>query len=407
MINFTSRSFIPAAQSVAKVAPGADASTDSSKTAAAAPAPAANQGSAKSGGNQSFQSLLNAQADGGGAAQTQNPLLAELPAAAVSDDDTVQTTALGGRGRTSAKSEDPAAAPAPVDLASLIGAAAGQAILPPAPVTVQRPGTAVPTGVTGATPAKTPLMAALAAGADASAQEADAAAERAVDDEKSSLANATALNGEPRTKAQTSVDPATLSSAQQAPRDVDTAPQPRLERVDTAFAVQNAALSHVAMPVAENHAPSAPAVAPSISTPVGAEGWDQALGQRVVWMVAQRNPTAEIHVNPPNLGPVSVTVNVDNNTANATFVAAHAATRDAINDAMPHLKEMLAGSGITLGQVTVSAESFSHGGGANAQQAHVPRNGNMTAATGSDAAAVLVSPVRTVPAPQGLVDTFA
>jgi flagellar hook-length control protein FliK len=124
-------------------------------------------------------------------------------------------------------------------------------------------------------------------------------------------------------------------------------------------------------------------------------------------MVAQRNPTAEIHVNPPNLGPVSVTVNVDNNTASATFVAAHAATRDAINDAMPRLKEMLAGSGISLGQVTVSAESFSHGGGANAQQAYVPRDNSATGSVPPGAAAPLVSPVKTVAAPQGLVDTFA
>jgi flagellar hook-length control protein FliK len=110
---------------------------------------------------------------------------------------------------------------------------------------------------------------------------------------------------------------------------------------------------------------------------------------------------------PPNLGPVSVTVNVDNNTATATFVAAHAATRDAINEAMPRLKEMLADSGIALGQVTVSAESFSQGGGSSAQQAYVARDNGATGAASTVAGAPLVPPVRTPPAPQGLVDTFA
>src|ERR1700685_2371073 len=105
MINFSSRSFIAPAQSMTKAAPATDAATDSSKTAAAPAAPTASQGSAKSSANQSFQSLLNAQADGGSGAQAQNPLLAQLPSQVDGDDDSLQTAAPGGRGRTSAKSE--------------------------------------------------------------------------------------------------------------------------------------------------------------------------------------------------------------------------------------------------------------------------------------------------------------
>jgi flagellar hook-length control protein FliK len=256
------------------------------------------------------------------------------------------------------------------------------------------------------------LAAALAAGVEVSAHAADATTVRApADNETTPVGGATAMPGESGAKPQPTVDPTALAVTQQNTSDADAAPLVppiRLERLDTAFATQNVTLPHVAMPaVTDNHAPSAPAVASGISTPVGAEGWDQALGQRVVWMVAQRNPTAEIHVNPPNLGPLSVTVNVDNNTANATFVAAHAATRDAINEALPRLKEMLADSGIALGQVTVNAESFSHGGGSGAQQAYVPREHGVSGAAAPSAAGPLVSPVKTSSAPIGLVDTFA
>jgi flagellar hook-length control protein FliK len=411
MINFTSRSFIAPAQSVTKTAPATDAATDSSKTAAAPAAPAASQGSAKSSGNQSFQSLLNAQTGGGSGAQTQAPLLSELPAQVGSDEDTMQSTAPGGHGRISAKSEvPPTTTPTPVDLASLIGAATGQAIGPPPPA-APRAGTTVPVVVTGGTSVITPLTAALAASADASTQATDVTADRRPDDEKLPVAGANALAGETKAKLQATPDPTTLTGAQQAAAEavpVAAATQPKLEQLESAFAAQNAAPTHGAMPaVADNHGTSTPVAAPSISTPVGAEGWDQALGQRVVWMVAQRNPVAEIHVNPPNLGPLTVKVDVADNTMNATFVAAHAATRDAINDAMPHLKEMLANSGIALGQVTVSAESFSQGGGASTRQAYVPRDANATASTQPDAGAPLVTPVRTGPAPQGLVDTFA
>jgi len=152
---------------------------------------------------------------------------------------------------------------------------------------------------------------------------------------------------------------------------------------------------------------AAPVAAASIAVPVGAEGWDQALGQQVVWMVSQKNSTAEIHVNPPDLGPLSVTVAVNNNTASTTFVAAHAATRDAIADAMPRLKEMLAESGIALGQVTVSAESFSQGGSGAGQPHFAARDPGVGSAGATLPAAGLVSQVTSVRTAQGLVDTFA
>jgi flagellar hook-length control protein FliK len=67
---------------------------------------------------------------------------------------------------------------------------------------------------------------------------------------------------------------------------------------------------------------------------------------------------AELHLNPPELGPLQITLTLSNDQASAQFVSQHAAVREAIETAMPRLREMLAEGGITLGNANVSAESF-------------------------------------------------
>ena len=95
----------------------------------------------------------------------------------------------------------------------------------------------------------------------------------------------------------------------------------------------------------------------AISAPVGSPAWDTGLGEQMVWMSAQKNHVAELHLNPPDLGPLQITLTVNNDQASAQFVSHHAAVREAIEAALPRLKEMLADAGITLGNATVSADS--------------------------------------------------
>ncbi|MFN7085461.1 MAG: flagellar hook-length control protein FliK [Burkholderiales bacterium] len=99
---------------------------------------------------------------------------------------------------------------------------------------------------------------------------------------------------------------------------------------------------------------------------VGAPGWDGALAQKVVWLVGERQQTAQLHLNPPQLGPLEVRVSVtpadQNAVANAQFASPHAAVREALEAAMPRLREILAESGITLGNATVGNGSFQQQG---------------------------------------------
>ncbi|HWR87873.1 MAG TPA: flagellar hook-length control protein FliK [Acidiferrobacterales bacterium] len=103
---------------------------------------------------------------------------------------------------------------------------------------------------------------------------------------------------------------------------------------------------------------SAPAGAPvpgaSITVPFGQAGWGQAFGNQVVWAVNQGMPAAELHLSPPDLGPMSVRISMDQDQASIAFSSSHAMVREAIEAALPRLRDMLGSQGITLADVNVS-----------------------------------------------------
>ena len=77
----------------------------------------------------------------------------------------------------------------------------------------------------------------------------------------------------------------------------------------------------------------------------------------VVWITGQQVQAAEIHIEPPQLGPIEVRVSITNDQANLLFNAPHAVARDAIQMSLPRLQEMLIESGLTLGNVSVGAHN--------------------------------------------------
>ncbi|WP_341249645.1 flagellar hook-length control protein FliK, partial [Cupriavidus pauculus] len=115
-------------------------------------------------------------------------------------------------------------------------------------------------------------------------------------------------------------------------------------------------------------AATAAATRPVIAPNVGDSQWSQALGQQMVRMSTQGNQTAELDLNPPNLGPLKVVLNVVNDQAQAQFVSPHQAVRAAVEAALPHLRTSMAEAGIQLGQASVGADSFAQAGNGGQQQ---------------------------------------
>lgn len=94
-----------------------------------------------------------------------------------------------------------------------------------------------------------------------------------------------------------------------------------------------------------------------VETPVGASGWNDNVGEKLVWMVGRQEQRAELVLNPPQLGRVEVSLSMNGDQVNAQFVSANPAVRDALEAALPRLREMLADSGVSLGQTQVGSES--------------------------------------------------
>lgn len=135
---------------------------------------------------------------------------------------------------------------------------------------------------------------------------------------------------------------------------------------------QNAAIQ-MAQVVAPRQDVSQVTQSNTITPQVGSSEWGSALGDKVSWMASQGTQVAELHLNPPNLGPLEVrlTMNGDQQ-ASVMFISNQPAVREAIETAMPRLREMLADSGIMLGNSMVGAESFQQ---QQQQQAHSQRAG--------------------------------
>lgn len=114
----------------------------------------------------------------------------------------------------------------------------------------------------------------------------------------------------------------------------------------------------VAAPVAASPTspvPGSGAAAPTLTVdvPMGQKGWNDAIGEKVSWMFQSNQSNAQVRLNPAHLGPMEVRVAMSNDQANVTFTVQHPATAEQLESALPRLREMLAESGLQLGQFDV------------------------------------------------------
>jgi flagellar hook-length control protein FliK len=146
-----------------------------------------------------------------------------------------------------------------------------------------------------------------------------------------------------------------------------------------------------------------------VATPVHSPNWSAEVGQRVVWMARNNVQEAQLSVNPPHLGPIEITLSLKDDAATARFFSPHAEVREILEQALPRLREMLAGAGVQLGQSDVGAQSqqafqqFSgrHPGAGNGQASFSEEHPSLHGLNAVKQTAV----VRTLTG-NGLVDTF-
>jgi flagellar hook-length control protein FliK len=139
-----------------------------------------------------------------------------------------------------------------------------------------------------------------------------------------------------------------------------------------------------------------------VAAPVKSPDFAQALSQQVVWMADKDAQIAQLRINPPELGPVEVRLQISGDEAVVQFASAQAEVRSAIEAALTRLRESMAEAGIQLGDASVSAESFRERG---TDQSGTERSGYRNDAQPAEPAwtpTAIATGVR-----RGLVDLFA
>ncbi|WP_166260860.1 flagellar hook-length control protein FliK [Marinobacter salicampi] len=103
--------------------------------------------------------------------------------------------------------------------------------------------------------------------------------------------------------------------------------------------------------------------ATSIELPVGHAQWGDKLVGKLTWLTSQKMSVAEIHLTPPDMGPMEVRVQVQNDQANVTVHAANPAVRDQLELHSHRLRDMLQGQGLDLQSFDVTDSSDQASGG--------------------------------------------
>lgn len=140
-----------------------------------------------------------------------------------------------------------------------------------------------------------------------------------------------------------------------------------------------------------------------ISQPLTHARWDQAISQRVLWMAQDKLQSASLTLNPPQLGPLQVILQIENQQASVQFLTASAQVQQALQDAIPVLREMLGQSGIQLGQADVGSGRYSGKGtpfGTSRARAEDDRDAEISPQKGT-------RPVRPMFSGRGLINLFA
>lgn len=152
----------------------------------------------------------------------------------------------------------------------------------------------------------------------------------------------------------------------------------------------------------------APHVA-TVDAPVGSPRFTDETAQHVTWMAKNGIGEAEIRIKPAELGPISVRIEVNQNEAVINFAVTQPETRAAVQDSLHRLQEMLAESGISLGEANVGGQGFTQqsgdGGNGIGTRNRVTFGAGNGGADGGDAPGA--APRLRAAEARGLVDTFA
>jgi flagellar hook-length control protein FliK len=142
----------------------------------------------------------------------------------------------------------------------------------------------------------------------------------------------------------------------------------KLAAADTSSAVSSAdvAISSMALQVEAGRAQASAAYTANVAQPAmqGSlnmlqPSWGEAIVQRVMWLSAQGLKSAEIALDPPELGALQVRISTQHDQAAVSFTSPNAQVRESLDQNMPRLREMLDQQGLSLADSSVADQGRS------------------------------------------------
>jgi flagellar hook-length control protein FliK len=95
----------------------------------------------------------------------------------------------------------------------------------------------------------------------------------------------------------------------------------------------------------------------SVDVPVGQAEWGDKVMGKLTWLTANKLSVAEIHLTPPDMGPMEVRVQVQQDQTSITVHAANPAVRDQLELHSHRLRDMLGEQGLNLEKFDVADSS--------------------------------------------------
>ncbi|WP_263139291.1 flagellar hook-length control protein FliK [Pseudomonas sp. RIT-PI-AD] len=164
----------------------------------------------------------------------------------------------------------------------------------------------------------------------------------------------------------------------------------------------------------QSAAQKAPPLVPGQPVALQQNGWSEAVVDRVMWLSSQNLKSAEIQLDPAELGRLEVRVNLGQDQATqVTFASPNANVRDALEGQMHRLRELFSQQGMNQLDVSVSDQSLNRGWQGQQQSGNggdgSGRGSGRGTDGGHDEVAVGISEIRHTPAAAGrsLVDYYA
>lgn len=96
----------------------------------------------------------------------------------------------------------------------------------------------------------------------------------------------------------------------------------------------------------------------TLNAPVQGAQWADALGEHMLLMTNRQVQTATLRLDPPELGPLEIQIQLRQGDASVAFSAAHDVVRGILEQSMPRLRDIFQEGGINLANYNISEHSF-------------------------------------------------